>query len=150
MAERKGLYVDSTLARADASGKSILPREEIARSQWERLEETAEGEEWQRGKRGSAPKGRSGPQPGVRSQHTTVAVLVDQGRGDRLEVPTTKVPRGLPPRSQFPVPFRGSVESAVPGAPRCARRTHMTGPGLQDRGPLSMVRAVGVEPASAR
>ena len=57
-----GLYVDSTLVRADASRKSIVPVEEIARSQWDRLEETAEVEEWTRGKRGPAPKDPSGPQ----------------------------------------------------------------------------------------
>lgn len=39
-----GLYVESTLVRADASGKPLVPVEEIARSQWDRLEETTEAE----------------------------------------------------------------------------------------------------------
>jgi len=62
LVDGSGLYVDSTLVRADASTKSIVPVEEIARSRWEHLEATAEGEEWQRGKRGPAPKDPSGPQ----------------------------------------------------------------------------------------
>ena len=62
LVDGRGLYVDSTLVRADASRKSIVPVEEIARSQWDRLEETAEVEEWKRGARGPAPKDPSGPQ----------------------------------------------------------------------------------------
>lgn len=37
-----GLYVDSTLVRADASRKTLVPVEEIARSQWDQLEQMAE------------------------------------------------------------------------------------------------------------
>ncbi len=53
----------------------------------------------------------------------------------RLGVPATETPGGLAPPSHFPVLFRSPVDSAVPGAPRHARRTQeergtLTGPPL--------------------